>query len=314
MTQVRESAQAVCDAVEKMKDCGKPVLGCWMGQEITQAGADVLNDHRIPNYQFPERAAATFKAMSSYRKWRERPPVEIPHIAVDKAAVKALFDKARAEGRLGLGDFEARTVMEAYGLRVPKSVLAKTPEEAVEAAEAMGYPVVLKIASPDILHKSDIGAVKVGLSDATQVRDAFDIISYRANKYFPTADIWGCTVQEMVAKGKEVIIGMSKDPQFGPLLLFGLGGIYVEVLKDVTFRVAPISLQEATEMLSEIRSYPLLRGVRGEKPSDLQAATDALLRISQLVTDFPEIVELDVNPLMVHEKGAVAVDMRIILN
>jgi len=313
MTQVVESAQAVCDAVERMKGCGKPVLGCWMGQAITAAGAAVLNEHHIPNYQFPERAAAALKAMSTYRKWRERPPVEIPHVAVDHARVKAIFDKARSENRLALGDFEARDVMEAYGLRLPKSVLAKTPDEAVAAAESMGYPVVLKVASPDILHKSDIGAVKVGLADATQVRDAFDIIMYRAGKYMPNADIWGCTVQEMVAKGKEVIIGMSKDPQFGPLLLFGLGGIYVEVLKDVTFRVAPISRMEATEMISEIRSFPLLRGVRGEKPSDLEAAIDALLRVSQLVTDFPEIVELDVNPLMIHEHGAVAVDMRIIL-
>lgn len=313
MTQVPESAQAVCDAVDRMKGCGKPVLGCWMGQAITKAGADVLNQHQIPNYQFPERAAAVFKAMSAYRTWRERPEAEIPKLDVDKTRVKAVFDKARAEGRLGLGDFEARDVMEAYGLRVPKSVLARTSEEAVTAATEMGYPVVLKVASPDILHKSDIGAVKVNLSDATQVRDAFDIIMYRSQKYMPNADIWGCTVQEMVAKGKETIIGVSKDPQFGPLLLFGLGGIYVEVLKDVTFRVAPVSRQEATEMVHEIRSFPLLRGVRGEKPSDIDATIDAVLRISQLVTDFPEIVELDVNPLLIHERGAVAVDMRIIL-
>ncbi len=203
--------------------------------------------------------------------------------------------------------------MEALGLKVPESVLAKSSEEDVEAAVAMGFPVVLKIASPDILHKSDIGAVKVGLSDATQVRDAFDIITYRAQKYMPNADIWGCTVQQMVAPGRETIIGVSKDPQFGQLLLFGMGGIYVEVLKDVSFRVAPVSRLEATEMMSEIRSFPILRGVRGEKPSDLDATVDAILRVSQLVTDFPEIVELDVNPLVVHEHGAVAVDMRIIL-
>lgn len=313
MTQVIESAQAVCDAVARMKDCGKPVLGCWMGEALTKAGADVLNAHRIPNYQFPEHAAATFKAMSSYRIWRERPSPELPKFDVDKARVKAVFDKARLENRLGLGDFEARDVLEAYGLRVPRSVLARTSEEAVAAAAEMGYPVVLKVASPDILHKSDIGAVKVNLGDATQVRDAFDIIMYRSQRYMPNADIWGCTVQEMVAKGKETIIGVSKDPQFGPLLLFGLGGIYVEVLKDVTFRVAPVSRQEATEMVSEIRSFPLLRGVRGEKPSDIEAAIEAVLRVSQLVTDFPEIVELDVNPLLIHERGAVAVDMRIIL-
>ncbi len=313
MTQVVESALAVCDAVERLGSIGKPVLGCFMGEAITEAGAKVLNDHRIPNYQFPERAAAAFKAMSRFRNWRDRPVQDIPNVTADKDKVRAIFDKARTERRLALGDFEARDVLAAYGLRLPESVLAKSADEAVEAADRIGYPVVLKIASPDILHKSDIGAVKVGLATATQARDAFDLITYRATRYMPDADIWGCTVQEMVAQGKEVIIGMSKDAQFGPLLLFGMGGIYVEVLKDVTFRVAPISRQEAIEMIQEIRSFPLLKGVRGEKPSDLDAAVDALLRVSQLVTDFPEIVELDVNPLVIHEHGAVAVDMRIIL-
>lgn len=313
MTQVTETAQAVCEATKRNAGLGKPVLGCWMGEAITEAGAKVLNECDIPNYQFPERAAATLKAMSDYRKWRERPPIEIPHLPVEKERAKAVFDKARAEGRLGLGDFEAREVMEAYGLPVPQSVLARNVDEAVEQANRIGYPVVLKVASPDILHKSDIGAVKVGLGDAGQVRDAFDLILYRANKYMPQADVWGCTVQEMVPKGKEVILGMSKDPQFGPLLLFGLGGIYVEVLKDVTFRVAPISREEGQEMVHAIRSFPLLKGVRGDKPSDLDATVDALLRVSQLVTDFPEIVELDVNPLMVYEQGIIAVDMRIIL-
>jgi acetyltransferase len=253
--------------------------------------------------------------MSYYRKWRQRPALEIPQLSVDKARVKAVFDKARAEGRLGLGDFEARDVMEAYGLRLPKGVLAKTPEEAVAAAAEMGYPVVLKIASPDILHKSDIGGVRLNVRDAEQLRDLFDLLIYRAQRHMPDADIWGVQVQEMVPRGKEVIIGVNRDPQFGPLLMFGLGGIYVEVLKDVTFRIAPVSRAEATEMINEIRSYHLLRGVRGEKPSDMDAIVDAILRISQLVADFPEIVEMDINPLMVHEagRGAVAVDMRFVL-
>jgi acetyltransferase len=229
--------------------------------------------------------------------------------------VKQVFERVRSEGRLSLGDAESREIMEAYGLRIPRSILAKNVEEAVAAADSIGYPVVMKIASPDILHKSDIGGVRVNVRDGDQVRDLFDLLVYRAQRSVPDAQIWGVLVQEMVSKGKETIIGVNRDPQFGPLLMFGLGGIYVEVFKDVTFRIAPVSEQEAVEMVQEIRSYHLLRGVRGEKPSDLVAITDTILRVSQLVTDFPEIVEMDINPLMVYEagRGAVAVDMRFVL-
>jgi acetyltransferase len=234
---------------------------------------------------------------------------------VDRDRVSRLFDRVRSDGRFSLGDAEARDVMEAYGFRIPRSVLAKTVDEAVEAARTIGYPVVMKVASPDILHKSDIGGVRLNVRDAEQLRDLFDLLIYRAQRHMPDADIWGVQVQEMVPRGKEVIIGVNRDPQFGPLLMFGLGGIYVEVLKDVTFRIAPVSRTEATEMINEIRSYHLLRGVRGEKPSDMDAIVDAILRVSQLVADFPEIVEMDINPLMVHEagRGAVAVDMRFVL-
>jgi acetyltransferase len=155
--------------------------------------------------------------------------------------------------------------------------------------------------------------VKVGIANDTDARDAFDLITYRAQRFMPEAQIWGVTVQQMVALGKEVIIGMSRDPQFGPLLAFGMGGIYVEVLKDVTFRIAPITAREADEMMDEIRGAALLRGVRGEKPSDLNAVREVLLRVSQLVTEFPEIVELDVNPLVVHARGAVALDVRMVV-
>jgi len=173
----------------------------------------------------------------------------------------------------------------------------------------------MKIASPDILHKTDIGGIKLNITSAGDVRDAFDLLTYRARRYMPDATIWGCQVQQMVKGGREVIIGMNRDPQFGPLLMFGLGGIYVEALRDVTFRVAPIDRREATEMLREIRSYNLLRGVRGEKQADLPAIAETILRISQLVTEFPEIVELDINPLMVFEtgKGVLGIDMRLAL-
>ncbi|RLF33201.1 MAG: CoA-binding protein, partial [Thermoplasmata archaeon] len=204
----------------------------------------------------------------------------------------------------------------ACGVRVPASELAANADEAVKIADQIGYPVVMKIASPDILHKSDIGGVKLGIRNPTEVRDAFDLIVYRATRYMPDAQIWGCQVQEMVAGGREIIIGMNRDLQFGPLMMFGLGGIYVEALKDVTFRVAPFSRREAKEMINEIRSIQLLRGVRGEPPADMEAIVDTLLRMSQLVTEFPEIVEFDINPLIVYERGrgVVGVDMRLVLS
>jgi acetyltransferase len=206
--------------------------------------------------------------------------------------------------------------MQAYGLRIPQSEVADTPEHAIEIAGKIGYPVVLKIASPDILHKTDVGGVKVGLQNAEAVRDAFELMVYRAQRYVPEARIWGCLVQEMAPSGGlEVLVGMNRDPQFGPLVTFGLGGIYVETLKDVTFRVAPFSREEAEQMIGEIRAHALLDGVRGKPAMDKGAIVDTLLRVGQLVQDFPDIVELDINPLMVYprDQGAIAIDMRLIL-
>jgi len=226
-----------------------------------------------------------------------------------------VLQKIRSDDRSSAGDTEAKEILAAYGVPLPKSILAANSEDAVAAAEAIGYPVVMKIASPDILHKTDIGGVKLNLTSASDVRDAFDLIVYRALRHMPEATIWGCQVQQMVKGGKEVIIGMNRDPQFGPLLMFGLGGVYVEALKDVTFRVAPIDRREAREMLGEIRAYNLLRGVRGEHPSDLEAIADTIVKISQLVTDFPEITELDINPLLVFPtgEGVLGLDMRLAL-
>jgi acetyltransferase len=202
----------------------------------------------------------------------------------------------------------------AYGLQIPRSELAQTADQAISMARQIGYPVVLKIASPDILHKTDVGGVKVGLQNAEDVRDAFELMTYRAQRYLPEARLWGCLVQRMVPPGGlEVLIGMKRDPQFGPLVTFGLGGIYVETLKDVTFRIAPFSPQEASDMLDEIRARALLDGVRGQPPVDKAALVDALLRVGQLAQDFPAIAELDINPLVVYPEGAIAVDMRLVL-
>ena len=253
--------------------------------------------------------------MWHHRTWLNTPPLAVEEFSADREKVAQVFARVRAEGRVTIGDSEARDVLEAYGVPLPKAGLAATSDEAVQLAESIGYPVVMKIASPDILHKSDIGGIKLNITSASEVRDAFDLLTYRGRRYMPDATIWGCQVQQMVKGGREVIIGVNRDPQFGPLIMFGLGGIYVEALKDVTFRVAPIDRRAATEMLGEIRAYKLLRGVRGEKPSDQKAIVETLLRISQLVTDFPEIVELDINPLMVFEqgRGVLGIDMRLAL-
>jgi acetyltransferase len=308
---------AVAEGVGRLAaESDKPVLGCLIGEASTEEGEAVLIRYGVPNYPFPERAAAALAVMAEYQQEKTRPlRDDVERFPVDVEAARAVFEQAREEGRVSIGDAEARAVLEAYGFPIPKSVLAATPEEAVAAAEEIGYPVVMKIASPDILHKTDVGGVKLNLRSAGDVRDAFDLIVYRAGRYVPGARIWGCLVQQMVTGGREVLLGMSYDPQFGPLVAFGLGGIYVEALKDVAFRVAPFGRREAEEMIREIRSYPLLEGIRGEPPADHEAMVDALLRINQLVTDFPEIVELDINPLMVFEegRGAMAIDMRLVL-
>jgi len=254
--------------------------------------------------------------MSQYRGVTERTDPVYEKYDVDLQSAKRVIDGAKDDGRYAIGDSEAWDILKAYGLKIPTSNLAKTADEAVELAAEIGYPVVMKIASPDILHKTDVGGVKVGLESADQVRDAFDLMIYRTERYLPEAEIWGCQVQEMAPPGGlEVLIGMNRDPQFGPLVTFGLGGIYVEALKDVTFRVAPFTKLDAEAMLSEIRSKALLEGVRGKPAVDKKAIVDVLLRMGQLVQDFPEIAEFDINPLIVYpnDQGAIAIDMRLVL-
>jgi acetyl coenzyme A synthetase (ADP forming)-like protein len=311
MTEIAETAQAV---VELQKNTDKPILACFMGEAKASVGVQILTANHVPNYPFPERAAGVFRAMATYRDIQKRPLPVFEKFKVDTQVVKNLFKQVRDSGRVTIGDSEAQKVLEAYGFRVPKSALAKNADEAVYLAERIGYPVVLKIASPDILHKTDIGGVKVGLQNADQLRDAFELMIYRTQRYLPEARIWGCQVQEMAPSGGlEVLLGMNRDPQFGPLVTFGLGGIYVEVLKDVTFRIAPFSAQQAREMLQEIRARALLDGVRGKPAVDKEILVESLLRIGQLVQDFPEITELDINPLLVYPKGAIAIDMRLVL-
>ena len=312
MTEIEETARVVVEVAGKVEI---PVLACFMGEARVEAGAAILDAHHVPNFPYPERAAMVLKAMSTYRLYRQEPLPEYESFPLDRESIRRTIAKAFSEGRVTIGDAEARSILQACGLQIPASELAATPEEAVEVAEKVGYPVVLKVASPDILHKTDVGGVKVGLEKAEDVRDAFDLITYRAQRYVPEARLWGCLVQKMSPPGLEVLIGMNRDPQFGPLVTFGLGGIYVETLKDVTFRIAPFSRREVEGMLGEIRARALLDGVRGKPPVDKAALVDALLRVGQLVVDFPEIAEMDINPFIVYEQGhgGVAIDMRLVI-
>ena len=311
-TQIPETARILGELARQYR---KPTFAVFMGDQAIRPALSILAEHSVPNYQVPERAVAAMSAMWQHRQWLNTPPLAVETLDVDRPAVHEILDGLRQDRRITAGDAEARGILEAYGIPLPKSRLARNADEAVAAAEAIGFPVVLKIASPDILHKTDIGGVKLNLTTASDVRDAFDLMMYRATRHMPEATIWGCQVQQMVKGGKEVIIGVNRDPQLGPLLMFGLGGVYVEALKDVTFRVAPIDRREAHEMFGEIRAYSLLRGVCGERPSDLEGITDVLVRISQLVSDFPEIVELDINPLLVFPagQGVLGLDMRLAL-
>ena len=312
MTDYDKYAEVVGQAA---KQSGKTFFSAFMGEASLPRAREILHNYGIPQYPYPEPAIKTFEAMVKYRNWLDSTPAAPRLFPADRERVATMFQEARRQGRNQLGEREAREVIAAYGFRLPQNVLTRTVDEAVATATRIGFPVALKIVSPDILHKTDVGGVRLNLQDADAVAEGFGAIDASVRRFFPSALIQGIAVQEMVAGGKEVILGMTRDPSFGPLLMFGLGGIYVEVLKDVAFRVAPIGPDQAEAMIREIRSFPLLRGVRGEKPSDMAAMVEALERLSQLCTDFPEILELDVNPLLVKPEGsgAVAIDARLAL-
>ena len=312
MTEVEDTAKLIG---EQSRRSEKPVLGCFMGSEAVASGVQILNGYQVPNYPVPERAVAAMAAMAKYRHWREQPPLDLESFEVDRLRVRELIDRVRAEGRLSVGEAEARDVLDAYGIPTPTTFLARDAAEAVRFAQEIGFPVAVKVASPDILHKTDVGGVHLNLTSPEAVRDAFDLMMYRAGRYMAGADVWGCLVQEMVVGGKEVVACMNRDPHFGPVMMFGLGGIYAEALQETACRVAPLDRRTAGEMVAEIRGHNLLRGIRGERRSDLEALIDALLRLSQLVADFPEIVEFDINPLVVFEqgRGVIGIDMRLTL-
>ena len=226
---------------------------------------------------------------------------------------KQQIDIARKEGRTVLTEIESKGLLKEIGIPTTQIELATSEKEAITISEKMGYPVVLKIASPDISHKSDAGGVKVGLKSGEEVSKAYKEIMESVKQKFPEAKIDGVTVQDMARGGTEVIIGMTKDAQFGPVLMFGLGGVWVEVLKDVSFRIVPLSRRDAGEMIKEIKGYPLLQGYRGAEPANVGVLEDLLLKVSEFMEKTPEIKEMDLNPIFAYKDGAVAVDARVVL-
>jgi len=311
MTQPLETAMQL----EALKSIfpNKPIIAVFMGGQSIKKAVEALMKAGIPNYPQPEKGVATLAGMVKYREDLTREPEKFPSLKVDRTVVESILERARRERRVSLLSVEARNVVQAYGIVVPPSILAQNRRQAVSAAEEIGYPVAMKVVSPQILHKTDIGGVKLNLASSREVEIAFNEIIRNANLFMPGARVFGVEVQKMVPIGKEVIVGMNRDLQFGPLIMFGLGGVYVNILKDVSFRLAPISERVASEMMTETKMYALLRGIRGEPRSDIESIVDVILRVSQLSMDFKEISEIDINPLFVYEsgKGSLALDVKI---
>ena len=293
---------------------GVTTLTSFMGGPRVEKARSVLAKGSIPDYPTPERAIRSLAAMYSYQTSRSDPPRRSDGPSGDdRRVVRDVLRAASGQHRTFVSEESGAAIVRAYGIRTPSGKLVTDRESALAAAEEIGYPVVLKIASPEILHKSDIGGIRTGLASPEQLARAYDEILGRAKTYAPDAPIDGIHVQQMVPEGREVIVGVDRDPVFGPLLMFGLGGVYVEVLRDVTFRLCPVDAKEADRMISEVRAFGLLRGARGESPADLPAVARAIESVSALVLDFPEILELDINPLIVGSigEGVWAADVRI---
>jgi acetyltransferase len=309
VTDVENTADVIIAAAAKTE---RPVLASFIGEARVRASVKRLKEHSIPNFPYPELAVKAFKRLADYRAWRDAPPPPDGVCRFDSGPVREAVDRLLASGIDRVGEDEAMALLGHYGFPFPKRKLATTSREAAVIASKIGFPVVMKISSPDILHKTDVGGVRLGVRSAGEAEDAFREITANAKRVMPDAFIRGVMIYEMVTGGKEVILGVTTDRTFGHMIMFGLGGIYVEVLKDVSFRIAPVTKTDAMAMISEIKTSALLRGARGERPVDVEAVADTIVRLSCLVRDVPEIQELDINPLKVMEKGAVALDGRII--
>ncbi len=312
MTNALETAEAIARVTKRSH---KPVLCCFMGIVDVSSGVKYLQENGIPVFRFPESAARAFGTLYRYSQWMNRQELAQFSLSHDSQKAGEIIADCLKQGKTRLGELDGLDILKCYGFDVLPTELAKTGAEAARIAENTGFPVVMKIVSPQILHKSDAGGVKVGLDSPQAVEAAFEKMLESAKAYSPDADIEGVLIQQMAAPGREVIFGCNRYPIFGPLIMFGFGGIFVEVFKDVAFRLAPIDRNEARRMVKTIKGYKLLRAFRGKPESDIETVEKLLVSLSDMTINHPEIKELDINPLLVHEKGkgATVADCRMIL-
>ena len=310
MTDAIGTAEAI---VNIARNSIKPIICSFMGVVDVSDGVRLLQKHKIPVYQFPESAARSLGALREGMKWLFRKILPQFKLAYDTVKAKEIIDKYLKEGRMILGELDGSELLKCYGFKTLPMVLSKNKSQACKIADQMGYPVVMKIVSPDILHKTDAGGVVVGLEDSKSVEDAFETIMGKAKAYNPDARIEGVLIQKLAPKGKEIILGLSKDQVFGHAVMFGLGGIFVEVYKDVVFRLSPMGRNVARRMVRSIKGYPILKGLRGEKPSDIETIEKHIVALKAMADNHPMIKELDINPLFVHEEGEGATVADIII-
>jgi acetyl coenzyme A synthetase (ADP forming)-like protein len=312
MTDVLGTAEAI---VRIARRSHKPILCCFMGIIDVSSGVKYLQENGVPVFKFPENAAKAFGALYQYSRWLNRQRMAQFELRHDRQRASQIVQDWLAAGKTHIGELEGIELLKCYGFNVLPNALAKTGDEAAAIAQDTGFPVVLKVVSAQILHKSDAGGVVLGLDNTQDVKRAFDDIMSRAAEYDPAAEIDGVLVQKMAPAGSEVILGLNRYPIFGPLLMVGIGGIFVEVFQDVVFRLAPIGRNEARRMIRQIKGFRLFQGFRGRPPADVEIIEKSMVSLSNLATNHPEIVELDINPLLVHDrgKGATAADCRIIL-
>ncbi len=315
MTDPTEVARALATEIRNRP---KPFMAVWMGARDVEAGIRILNEAHIPTFATPEEAVDTFMHMYSYSRnlelLQETPPI-LPHeIQVNTREARTFINECLKRGEKVLTEIESKAILSAYGIPVNRTVVASSARAAAEAAKSIGFPVVVKIYSPDITHKSDVDGVRVNLKSEQEVEAAFEEITSRARRLKPEARITGVTVQSQVKKSEiELIVGSKRDPQFGPLILFGMGGILTEVLKDSAVDLPPLNLLLARRLMERTRVYRLLQGYRNIPAANMELVAEFLVRISQLVTDFPEIVELDLNPVVISDGCPVAIDARIVV-
>jgi acetyltransferase len=292
---------------------GKTILASILGLTDITPAVDVLESNKIPHYTFPESAVRALAAMYEYQRWVNRPRTQIKHFDVDIGKAQEIISSAKRAGLTNLPQDDALRILSTYGIPVIKTETAAEKTEAVDSAKRIGYPVAMKIVSPDVVHKIDIGGVKLDLNTDQDVSEAYDEILTNVKAHIPNARIEGVLLQEYVTGGTETIIGIHRDPKFGPLLMFGLGGIYVEVYRDVSFRLAPIRELSADNMISQIRGSKILQGFRGQPPADTKTIAECIERLSQLSMELPDVAELDVNPLVAFASGCKALDARVII-